>query len=179
MHDARALAEITVLDLEGNVRRLGELWRERPVVLVFVRHFGCLFCREQVQQLRPLVGDIRQRGAELAVVGNGSVEDAREFARELALDFPLFTDPRRLSYQAAGLRRGLASTLGPSVFGNAWRALREGHRQRHTQGDPWQQGGAFVIAPDHRLLYLQRSETGGDHADPQALLNALPQREMA
>lgn len=35
-----ALAEIELEDWEGHRRRLGELWRERPVVLVFVRHFG-------------------------------------------------------------------------------------------------------------------------------------------
>jgi hypothetical protein len=35
-----ALAEIELEDWEGRTRRLGELWRERPVVLVFVRHFG-------------------------------------------------------------------------------------------------------------------------------------------
>lgn len=37
---AAALAGIELEDSEGNTRRLGELWRERPVVLVFVRHFG-------------------------------------------------------------------------------------------------------------------------------------------
>lgn len=37
---AAALAEIELEDSEGHARRLGELWRERAVVLVFVRHFG-------------------------------------------------------------------------------------------------------------------------------------------
>lgn len=35
-----ALEGIELEDWEGRRRRLGELWRERPVVLVFVRHFG-------------------------------------------------------------------------------------------------------------------------------------------
>lgn len=34
------LDDLTALDPEGTPVRLGELWRERPVVLVFVRHFG-------------------------------------------------------------------------------------------------------------------------------------------
>jgi hypothetical protein len=33
-------ATAEVEDLEGNRRRLAELWAERPVVLVFLRHFG-------------------------------------------------------------------------------------------------------------------------------------------
>jgi hypothetical protein len=35
-----ALAPLEVVDEDGRVRRLGELWAERPVVLLFVRHFG-------------------------------------------------------------------------------------------------------------------------------------------
>jgi len=34
------LAAMTVLDPEGKTVVLGELWRERPAVLAFVRHFG-------------------------------------------------------------------------------------------------------------------------------------------
>jgi hypothetical protein len=35
---AAAAAEIE--DLEGGRHRLAALWRDRPVVLVFLRHFG-------------------------------------------------------------------------------------------------------------------------------------------
>lgn len=33
-------AELTLTDTEGENIRLVELWRERPLVLVFLRHFG-------------------------------------------------------------------------------------------------------------------------------------------
>jgi hypothetical protein len=36
--DALAEAEVTALD--GSTIELGTLWAERPVVLVFLRHFG-------------------------------------------------------------------------------------------------------------------------------------------
>ncbi len=36
----RMLADSIVKDLEGQDVRLGDLWRDGPVVLVFVRHFG-------------------------------------------------------------------------------------------------------------------------------------------
>jgi hypothetical protein len=35
-----ALADAEVLALDGSKVRLGTLWAERPVVLVFLRHFG-------------------------------------------------------------------------------------------------------------------------------------------
>jgi hypothetical protein len=34
------LAKMTVLDERGEKVELGTLWREKPAVLVFVRHFG-------------------------------------------------------------------------------------------------------------------------------------------
>jgi hypothetical protein len=34
------LAGIELADWQGNVERLGSHWRDQPVVLVFIRHFG-------------------------------------------------------------------------------------------------------------------------------------------
>ena len=40
MERADELARLTVLDEQGGPVVLGSLWRDRPAVLVFVRHFG-------------------------------------------------------------------------------------------------------------------------------------------
>ena len=40
MQRAGQLATMTVLDEGGAAVALGTLWRDRPAVLVFVRHFG-------------------------------------------------------------------------------------------------------------------------------------------
>ncbi len=37
---AEALAPIAVTDPDGREVVLGSLWKDRPVVLVFIRHFG-------------------------------------------------------------------------------------------------------------------------------------------
>lgn len=38
--DLAALSDLTLTDHTGTGRRLGNEWAERPVVLVFLRHFG-------------------------------------------------------------------------------------------------------------------------------------------
>jgi hypothetical protein len=38
--DLDRLAELRLPDASGTPRRIGDHWRERPVVLVFARHFG-------------------------------------------------------------------------------------------------------------------------------------------
>lgn len=40
MHLSTRLAAIELQDPEGGEHTLGSLWDERPVVLVFLRHFG-------------------------------------------------------------------------------------------------------------------------------------------
>ena len=43
------------------------------------------------------------------------------------------------------------------------------------QGDPWQQGGVFVLGPDGRELYRHISREAGDHPFSAQFLAALPQ----
>jgi hypothetical protein len=37
---ADALADLALLDHDGNEVRLGDLWAERPAALVWLRHYG-------------------------------------------------------------------------------------------------------------------------------------------
>jgi hypothetical protein len=37
---ATRLAGIELADWKGDCERLGRFWRDQPVVLVFIRHFG-------------------------------------------------------------------------------------------------------------------------------------------
>ena len=128
--------------------------------------------------MRGIVDQIRAAGAELVVVGNGSAKQAKAFLAELAdagepIDFPLLTDPGRRTYKAAGLKRSIGATLNPALLGNAVRAFKKGHRQQGVKGDPWQQGGVFVVTPDDRVVFEQVSRAAGDHADPGAVLAAV------
>lgn len=38
--DASGLADLVVVDLDGNDVRLGSLWEDGPAVLVWLRHYG-------------------------------------------------------------------------------------------------------------------------------------------
>jgi hypothetical protein len=38
--DASGLADLVVKDLDGNDVRLGSLWKDGPVVVVWLRHYG-------------------------------------------------------------------------------------------------------------------------------------------
>jgi hypothetical protein len=38
--DLAVLSDTSLVDSTGDSHRLGDLWRDRPIVLVFLRHFG-------------------------------------------------------------------------------------------------------------------------------------------
>jgi NAD(P)-dependent dehydrogenase (short-subunit alcohol dehydrogenase family) len=123
--------------------------------------------------LRDALGEIRSRGAELVIVGNGSPAFAQAFREDMALDAPLLVDPELRAYRAAGLRRGRVELLSPRLPLHAIRALRAGARQGAIQGDPWQLGGVFVIRPDGALVYRHVSREAGDHPPVREVIAAL------
>jgi hypothetical protein len=38
--DIDALEQVRLADTDGTLHRLGDLWTEKPVIVVFLRHFG-------------------------------------------------------------------------------------------------------------------------------------------
>jgi len=165
-----ALDSVLVLDPEGREVRLGTLWANHTAVLLFVRHFGCLFCGQQVADIAPFVNGIRDAGAELFVIGNGSVDQARAFRDRHTLTMPLFTDPDRQAFRALGMRSGAGTVLHPSVIARSLAALKAGFRQSRVAGDPFQLGGVVVIGVDGVERYRYVSRFAGDHPDPAAIL---------
>jgi NAD(P)-dependent dehydrogenase (short-subunit alcohol dehydrogenase family) len=123
--------------------------------------------------LRDQIDEIRARGAELVIVGNGAPNFALAFREDFELDCPLLVDPELRAYRAAGLRRGRVELLSPRLPLNALRALRSGSRQTSVQGDPWQLGGVFVIRPGGDLTYSYVSGEAGDHPPVADILAAL------
>jgi hypothetical protein len=58
----KKLGAIQVQELDGGWVELGSLWTERPAAIVWLRHYGCFFCREQAAQLRKVAGEAEQLG---------------------------------------------------------------------------------------------------------------------
>jgi NAD(P)-dependent dehydrogenase (short-subunit alcohol dehydrogenase family)/peroxiredoxin len=123
--------------------------------------------------LRDRLPEIRERGAELVIVGNGARHFAEAFREDQGLDVPVLIDPELRAYRTAGLRRGRVEILSPRLPLHALRALRAGHRQTGVQGDPWQLGGVFVIRPGGALAYRYVSREAGDHPAADEVLEAL------
>ena len=83
--------------------------------------------------MRDALPALRQAGAELIIIGNGSERFAQAFREDFELDGPLLIDPDLVAYRAAGLRRGRVELLSPQLPGAAWRAWRSGRAIRYPR----------------------------------------------
>lgn len=167
------LQDLEVLDGNGAGVRLGALWAERPVVLVLIRHFGCLFCKEQVAELGKVTGRIHDAGAEIVVVGNGGPQHVQWFIEDFGLQTPVYTDPSEEAYRVVGAKRGILTSVHPGAIKAALSARRKGFKQTKTMGDAWQQGGVFIVMPDGSMPFRYVSDYAGDHPEPERIVAAL------
>src|SRR5215475_9673582 len=166
------LADVMVKEEDGTDVRLGNLIGPRPLVLAFVRHFGCVFCREHVKKLHAEAGRIAGAGADLVVVGSGAPTFVRGFRDETGFDGPVLSDASGKAFEAAGMHRGVFSTLNPLSAVKGLASLLRGTRYGGVQGDNYQQGGVLVII-DGEVVYEYRSRYAGDEPPIAATLEAL------
>jgi peroxiredoxin len=182
---ARGVAEAEVLDVAGESSPLGERWRERPALVVFLRHFACMACTEHIALLSPRLPEIAALGISIVFVGNGAPNFIEGFVERNRLgDKPveIVTDPSLRVFDAAHLERSYWSNLAPAALRNFARALLHGFRQTHVEGNAQQQGGVMLVEPGGRLAYFHRDRVAGDHAptaEVVAAARALAKRSPA
>jgi peroxiredoxin len=176
---ADTLADIVLPDHEGNEVRLGDLWSEEPVALVWVRHYGCVHCRSHAVQLNDARSEFNAAGARIVLVGQATPRQAAHFRRRLGVDLPVLADESRESYKAAGAKVATAGELlGPKSVTAGLKATFESRGKVHQGriiGHPAQLGGAMVIAPDGQVTWSHMAEDASDNASPEEILAAARQ----
>ena len=130
-----------------NGMSLAELSQQQPVLLVFLRHSGCTFCREALADLSAARAKIEKSGTKLAIVHMGTAESFSAFTASYGLsDVPAVSDPQRRLYRGLGLRRGkLAQLLGFSVWWRGTKSFFAGHYPGALEGDGTQMPGVFLL----------------------------------
>lgn len=157
---------------------LAELSRERPLMLVFLRHTGCTFCVEAAHDLARQQAAIRDAGVELAPVLMSDAAKSAAYLRGaglVAADF--VSDPSRRLYRAFGLARGSAMQLfGPRVWARGVAATLRGNWIGPLDGDGLQLGGVFVL---HRgqVVFARPLSDAADRPDYAAIARQASQSE--
>jgi len=128
-------------------RSLWDLSHESPLLVIFLRHLGCTFCKEAVRDAARQRADIQAAGARIVFVHMAPEADAKAFFDGYGMaDVQRISDPEGKLYRAFGLERaGIKEMLSPSVWTRGISAILRGNLPGIPRGDMLRMPGAFVV----------------------------------
>ncbi|MBK6994503.1 MAG: redoxin domain-containing protein [Lewinellaceae bacterium] len=137
-----------------NGETLTEMAEQQPVMLVFLRYFGCSFCREAISDIAKRRIKFESSGFRVIFVHMApDIEMAEKFFKKYKLH-PVdhIADPEKRFYQTFGLGRGTPQQLfGLMNWIRGFQAtVLEGHGadpdfENQDLGDGFQMPGVFVL----------------------------------
>ena len=170
--------DLVLQDASGKPVQLSSLWKKQVLILAFTRHFGCPQCKEMVDQLVVASPALKGKNLALAIVTQGTPEEAKAFCEERAPGILCLSDSQRTAYEAYGLER--ANMWQSFLSLNVWRSNRRLKRERgwNTElppkgQDAMQMAGTFVIAPDGRVRLPYYYDDIADHPSVDLLLHGV------
>jgi peroxiredoxin len=145
---------------------LGELSSKSKCLVVFLRHAGCIFCREAISDLAKVKTTLDSQGVTVVLVFQGDSERIQSLLQKYSLSgVLLISDPERILYNAFELRRGSLSQLfGLKVWLRGFQAMLAGHGVGALDGDGFQMPGAFVVK-DKAIVRAFRHAAASDRPD--------------
>ncbi len=125
---------------------------ETQVMLVFLRHFGCVFCKEALSDLAESRASIESKGVKIIFVHMAPDQVADKYFKRYGLEGCLhISNPSKSYYVAFGLMKGKISQLyGLRTWIRGYEARKQGHELELAQelGDSTQMPGIFSIHAD-------------------------------
>ncbi len=123
-----------------------ELSNEQKVILVFLRHFGCNFCRETLMEISKIKGELDKTSRMILVH-----QSSRSYANEILKIYELETlehvsDSGHVLYNSFGLgKMRLIHLFNPSVIIGTFKSILKGHFPGKPVGCPYQLPGIFIL----------------------------------
>ena len=152
---------------------VAELSREAPVLLVFLRHFGCTFCREAMADIARERPDFESAGVRVVLVHMTTAEVAEPYFEKYGLrGIDHVGDEACAYYKAFGLLKGNFHQLfGLQSWLRGFEAgVVQGHWVGYRQlGDGFQMPGAFSVR-DGEVLEAFVHRVASDRPDYWRLL---------
>ncbi|MBL7817521.1 MAG: redoxin domain-containing protein [Saprospiraceae bacterium] len=121
---------------------------QKPIMLIFLRHFGCQFCRQAMDELSKKRIDLASKGTELIFVHMAENEVAEPYFKKFNLEgVQHISDPDCRYYASFGLMKGSFTQLfGLQTWIRGFTATQKyGNEMGKHLGDNFQMPGAFMI----------------------------------
>lgn len=144
-HDSKITLDL--FDTSEGISLL-EMTNRWPTLIVFLRHFGCTFCREALNDIKEVRNNIEIKGTRIVVVHMMDEDSAdKQLANFGLADIPHISDPESLLYKKFRLHKGSLSQLfGFKVMVRGIIAgLVKGNGIGKEMGDIYQMPGVFLL----------------------------------
>jgi len=131
-------------------RSLLELAEESPVLLVFLRHFGCSFCRKAISDVAELRGELKRRGVRPVFVHLGPSDLAKVYFEYYGIgDVERINDPEAAIYRSPVFQVGRQNVwlqlVTPKVVIGWLKGTIFKHGIGKIEGDGDQMPGIFFL----------------------------------
>lgn len=154
---------------------LVELSMHRPILLLFLRHFGCVFCREALVEVSEKHEEWLNKGYEVVLVHMSEPAFAEEYFERFKIPtIKHISDPTMSLYKRFELGKGKLSQLvglRTMIRGFKIMADKNVYPTPYFIGDGYQMPGAFVISKG-KITNEFVHKNAYDRPDYDALLNS-------
>jgi len=157
-------------------RTILEASEQSPVMMVFLRHFGCTFCREALYDISNKIKEIESKGTNVILVHMVSEEEATHELGNYGLQhLEHVSDPESLLYKGFRLKRGTFLELfGPKTLIRGFSAgVLHKHGLGSAMGDVYQMPGIFLIHKGAVIKQYQHS-TASDKPPYVEIAECIP-----
>ena len=167
---------LKVESVNGRVE-LRDRWREGPLVVMFMRHFGCAFCREHLIRMGKALGDFEAAGAQVVAVFQYSAEATRDFCASRKVPFDCLGDPNREAYAQVEVGRGRRDqVLGRKIAGSYLKTVLRSRvigSAKAPVEEMLQLPGTFVVGSDGRVRFAHYAVSSADNPPVADVLAAV------
>lgn len=173
LQNGDAAPDSELKDTEGNPVTLSSLWQAGDTIITFIRHFGCPACRAMLKELELNKPQLEQAGLRVVAIGMGTPARTKAFIEEMGVSFPIFSDPRRQSYEAYRLMKmDWREQLRPSEFLKTTQNILKHGGDATTDQDVMQLGGTFIVNRHGTITFAYTNKAMSDDPNVAMLLQA-------
>lgn len=166
----KALLEDTI---SSHGKSLSSHSHEAPVLLVFLRQLGCVFCKQSMKELAKRQAHMAENGVSIVLVHMADTQTAEPIFEEYDLHHhPHIEDPSCSLYKSFGLVKGTVSQLfGFKTWATMGKILVEDPSMmtKAVIGDGKQMPGIFVLR-NNEIVDQFIHETAADFPDYDRLV---------
>uniref|UniRef100_A0A2C9LHP9 Uncharacterized protein n=1 Tax=Biomphalaria glabrata TaxID=6526 RepID=A0A2C9LHP9_BIOGL len=147
------------------------------LLMVLLRHFACLPCRDHLCEIVARQAELKQLGAEILIVSFGEQLGADNWLKETNCPFDMILDPNRKIYLSFGLHRSVSKVWSCACMIYYVEQLLKGRQLprplENVHDDPQQMGGDFILDNTGRVVFSYCSKVSNDRPSVDQILAAI------